>query len=154
MSTLGERIKNARKALGLKQDELAKKIGVKANGVISNWERDQNKPDAEQVVKLCHALQISAEDLLDVHIGKKHRVSDVDMDLAHSIHRLDNDGKKFVSDVIRHEHDRITQIAEASNHTEAALPDHLMATAAHDINAPIGDEDKDIDMIGNDPTGE
>ncbi len=31
---------------------------------------------------------------------------------------------------------------------------HLMATAAHDINTPIGDEDKDIDMIGNDPTGE
>lgn len=52
MSTLGERIRFAREQKGLLQSELAKLINVKSSGVISNWEKDLNKPDAEKIVRL------------------------------------------------------------------------------------------------------
>ncbi|MCI8464897.1 MAG: helix-turn-helix domain-containing protein [Lachnospiraceae bacterium] len=67
MSTLGERIKYAREAKGLLQQDLAKQIGVKSSGVISNWEKNLNKPDAEKIVKLCEVLDISTSFLLDYH---------------------------------------------------------------------------------------
>ena len=57
MSTLGERIKTARESKGYLQSDLAKLIGVKSSGVISNWEKDLNKPDAEKIVKICEVLR-------------------------------------------------------------------------------------------------
>lgn len=67
MSTLGERIKYARESKELLQDDLAKLIGVKSSGVISNWEKDLNKPNAEKIVKLCEVLEVSASYLLDYY---------------------------------------------------------------------------------------
>ena len=67
MSTLGERIKYARESKGYLQSQLAKLIGVKSGGVISNWEQDLNKPDAEKIVRLCNILDVSASFLLDYY---------------------------------------------------------------------------------------
>ena len=67
MSTLGERIRFAREQKGLLQSDLAKLINVKSSGVISNWEKDLNKPDAEKIVRLCSVLNISASYLLDYY---------------------------------------------------------------------------------------
>ena len=65
--SLGERIRIARDAKGLKQSELAEMIEVKSAGVISNWEKDINKPDADKIIKLCEVLEISASYLLDYY---------------------------------------------------------------------------------------
>ena len=69
MSTMGERIREAREKKGLQQKELAEIIDVKSSGVVSNWERDMNKPDSENMIKLCDALDISLSYLLD-YFGK------------------------------------------------------------------------------------
>ena len=71
MATLGERIKESREANGLLQSQLAQLIGVKSAGVISNWEQDVSKPDANKIVLLCKALHISASYLLDYY-GEKN----------------------------------------------------------------------------------
>lgn len=77
MSTMGERIKAARETRGLLQSQLAKLIGVKSAGVISNWEKDVSKPDANKMVSLCKALDISLSYLLNYHANKKEYDNDL-----------------------------------------------------------------------------
>lgn len=67
MSSLGDRIKCARESRGYYQSELAQLVGVKSSGVISNWEKGLNKPDADKIVRLCEALGVSASYLLDYY---------------------------------------------------------------------------------------
>ena len=67
MSTMGERIKRAREAKGLLQSQVAELIPVKSGGVISNWEKDINKPDADKIVRLCQVLDVSLSYLLDYY---------------------------------------------------------------------------------------
>lgn len=55
---LGEKIKAARKAAGMTQKQLAEKVGV-GNTTVSNWEKDMNRPDVDQIELLCGALKIS-----------------------------------------------------------------------------------------------
>jgi transcriptional regulator with XRE-family HTH domain len=48
----------------MQQSELAAIVDVK-DGVISNWERDLNKPNADKLVLLCKALDTNLSFLLD-----------------------------------------------------------------------------------------
>jgi len=91
MNTLGKRIKLARENAGLMQSELASRIGVKSAGVISNWETDKSKPDADKIVSLCHALGVSCSYILDYYgstevtsrelalLEKSRKLDDVDL---------------------------------------------------------------------------
>lgn len=67
MKSLGQRIKAAREEAGLLQSDLATLINVKSSGVISNWEKDKSKPDADKIVSLCQALGVSCSYLLDYY---------------------------------------------------------------------------------------
>ena len=71
MSTIGSRLKESREKKGLLQSELAKMIGVKSSGVISNWEQDINKPNADKMIELCQVLGISLSYLLDYYGEEK-----------------------------------------------------------------------------------
>lgn len=62
--TLGQKIKQARLNKNMTQKELAVLIGAKHNS-ISNWEKDQNKPDADMLEALCTFLEISPNYLLN-----------------------------------------------------------------------------------------
>lgn len=53
----GERIKEARKAAGLTQRQLADKINV-SNTSISNWETCVSTPDPDTIQHLCWALNV------------------------------------------------------------------------------------------------
>lgn len=59
----GEKIKSARKNSNLTQKELGDIVGV-SNTVISNWEKDINKPDPDSIELLCGALNVSPNYLL------------------------------------------------------------------------------------------
>lgn len=56
-TSLGERIKTARKAAGLTQRQLADKIQV-SNTSISNWEVGISNPDPDTIQNLCWALSV------------------------------------------------------------------------------------------------
>ncbi len=61
--TLGERIAEKRKARGLKQDELAERLGVSAQAV-SKWENDISCPDIMTLPQLAEILGCSIDELL------------------------------------------------------------------------------------------
>lgn len=115
MSTLGERIRFAREQKGLLQSDLAKLINVKSSGVISNWEKDLNKPDAEKIVRLCSVLDISASYLLDYYGKPDIEFSSSEINHIRKYRNLDDHGKELVDLVLEKEHDRcIASINEKS----------------------------------------
>lgn len=103
--SLGERIRKARDAKGLKQSELAEMIEVKSAGVISNWEKDINKPDADKIIKLCEVLGISASYLLDYY-GNTISVSLEEQEHIKKLRSLDPYGKKAVTTLLDIEYER------------------------------------------------
>ena len=62
---LGRNIKYFRNKLKISQTMLAQKVGV-TQGTVSMWENDVIEPTASYVVKLCNALEVSADTLLDI----------------------------------------------------------------------------------------
>lgn len=62
--TFGERVRKARGKLGLKQSELAQRVGVTTR-VISTYETDKSRPRGiEQYKKLAVALEVNVNYLL------------------------------------------------------------------------------------------
>lgn len=64
LESLGPRIRAARKAKGMTQEDLAESIGA-ARPSISNWENNKVKPDSESLSKLAEILDIPLSHLLD-----------------------------------------------------------------------------------------
>ena len=73
-SAIGNRIREARRAKGLSQAQLAAMIGEK-NTTISNWEVGVSKPDIDALCELSKALEVSANDLLMAD-GDKPAITD------------------------------------------------------------------------------
>ena len=61
--TIGKRIAENRKRLGLTQDALAEQLGVTAQAV-SKWENDQSCPDISILPRLADIFEISTDELL------------------------------------------------------------------------------------------
>ena len=61
--SIGKRISNARKAAGLTQAELSEKIEI-SEKYLSRIECGKQLPSVVIVVKICDALDISADELL------------------------------------------------------------------------------------------
>lgn len=62
--TLGEKLKSARKRVGLTQEQLAEKLFV-SRQAITKWEADKGMPDIENLKQLSKLLDISIDYLLD-----------------------------------------------------------------------------------------
>ena len=63
--TLGKRIVQHRKRLGMTQDRLAERLGVTAQAV-SKWENDQACPDITMLPKLAEIFGITTDELLGI----------------------------------------------------------------------------------------
>ncbi len=85
--TLGKRIAENRKRLGLTQDGLAEKLGITAQAV-SKWENDQSCPDITMLPRLAEIFGTSTDALLGVEADPKeppvHEAEVVDGDHKHS----------------------------------------------------------------------
>lgn len=99
MSTFGERIRQARESKKMLQSDLAAAVGVKSSAVISNWEKDINKPDAEKIIKLCHVLGISAAWLLDYYGAED--LNAIEHDLLFGFRELNEEGQQIALDTVR-----------------------------------------------------
>ena len=111
MSTLGERIRCARENKGLFQGQLAVLIGVKSAGVISNWEKDINKPDAEKIVRLCEVLDVPASYLLNYYGRKGAALSLSEETFVEKYRSLSATGKAHVDAVLQWELDHAAELA-------------------------------------------
>lgn len=72
-TTLGRRIADLRHAKGLKQEELAEKLGVSAQAV-SKWENDQTCPDISLLPRLAKILGVSVDELLTGEKVEEHTI--------------------------------------------------------------------------------
>ena len=75
--TLGKRIVQNRKRLGLTQDQLAEKLGVTAQAV-SKWENDQSCPDITMLPRLAEIFGITTDALLGREEAKVYRAEVVE----------------------------------------------------------------------------
>lgn len=104
--TIGQRLKEARKARGITQDMLAKKIGT-SRGVITNIEHNKiAEPQPMVINAICSALQINREWLME-NVGEmdvNHSVSSnakILSDIYDYAQRLSTDEQLFILDMIK-----------------------------------------------------
>jgi transcriptional regulator with XRE-family HTH domain len=109
--TTGERIRDARKAAGLTQLELAEKLGVPYQS-IGQWENNVRNPKYETLEKIATALNVSVYRLKHgitmKSLGIKPWVSDksarlnmsIDSTLLHDLEGLASEEKKTVEDYV------------------------------------------------------
>lgn len=90
--TLGKRIMEHRKRLGLTQDALAERLGITAQA-ISKWENDLSCPDIAMLPKLAEIFGISADELLGIEPAPKVHEAEVVDDNEHGLHLEHEDGK-------------------------------------------------------------
>ena len=63
--TLGQRIQELRKGLGLSQEELGERMGV-SRQAISKWEGDQTIPELDNLIALSRLFGLTMGQLLGV----------------------------------------------------------------------------------------
>lgn len=68
MSEMKDRLKELRKALGLKQREIAEKLGVKVN-VVGGWESGLQSIPSTRIYQLCHEYNVRRE-WLETGVGE------------------------------------------------------------------------------------
>lgn len=69
MKTLGQKIKELRKALKATQLQVGKAVGV-SHVTISQWEKDETSPKGENLYKLARVLNCEVEELLYGKLGE------------------------------------------------------------------------------------
>lgn len=94
LKQMGERIYNKRKAMKMTQEELAEKIGVSTQ-MISNLECGKKAIRPENLIKICQALEISADYVLTGEISH----GDIDV-TAKKISQLTKEELKIINTMI------------------------------------------------------
>lgn len=139
---LVERLKEARNNKGLKQQEVADQLGIKAN-TISNWEKGRTEPDIDTFVKLCQIYQIDCAALLsDVYAFKRisNDISLVECEYIKKYRDLDDHGKEMVDFTLKKEWERSVALKEQTTNIAEFPQSHLDVNAAHDRNATLEQE--------------
>lgn len=62
--TLGEKLKEARKKVGISQEQLSEKLGV-SRSAVAKWETDNGIPDVDNLKVISKLLNVSIDYLLD-----------------------------------------------------------------------------------------
>lgn len=152
---LVERLKEARNNKGLKQQEVADQLGIKAN-TISNWEKGRTEPDIDTFVKLCRIYQIDCAALLsDVYAFKRisNDISLVEYKYIKKYRDLDEHGREMVDFTLNKEYERSKALAEQEKESAdniVEMSSHLDANAAQartDIDVPEGTDTSENDVM-------
>lgn len=107
---IGKRIKEARNALELTQEELAKLLGV-TKGAVANYENETSHPKEPIMYKLLSVLKVDANYLFQDVVNIPNQKNDVSLTEYEHIKRyrlLDECGRQHVDDVLSWEIDRVT----------------------------------------------
>ena len=78
-----DNIKKYRKAKNLSQDDLTVKIYV-VRQTLSKWENSLSVPDADQLIQLAVALDVSVNDLLGTNLEDQSNSENISIELAKS----------------------------------------------------------------------
>ena len=97
--SFGEKLKMYRENKNLTQEELAHLIGV-AKSTISGYEKNSREPDVIKIKKLAAALNVSADDLLEIESKEKTILTKDDIQLIKKYRSLDSHGKEIIDNVL------------------------------------------------------
>ena len=111
MKAFGEKIKEARLAQNLNQEELAERIGSKYRSV-STWENGTAKPDYPTLIRLCEVLKTSPNHLLGFDLSVD-TPSIEEWAILHKYRDIDEIGKEAVSAVLDAEYRRVAKPKKA-----------------------------------------
>ncbi len=137
---LVDRLKKARAESGLKQQDVAAQLGLKAN-TISNWEKGRTEPDIDSFVKLCDIYDVDCAALLsDVYAFKRigTDISLSEFDHIKKYRSLDPHGQQTVDIILDREAERVNQLLDASKEITALKSQLSQAQAASRFFAYYG----------------
>lgn len=109
----GDKLKQARTNMGLKQSELAKTLGT-TNTTISNWEKGVSKPDLDMLSYICGALNVTASYFLQPNLPNDE-VSLPELNMVKRYRALDPSGQSHVDAVLQWETERMRQIEKVAS---------------------------------------
>ena len=122
-----ERLKMLRTNKNMSQVEMAKKIGV-AKSTYSLYESGKRQPDVERIKKISGALQISADELLEIDYKKEMILSAKEIRIIEKIRKLDKHGIEVINSVLELEIDRLKNKKETK--TVYYLPEYDIPVSA------------------------
>lgn len=114
---IGKRIKEARNALNMTQEELAKILGV-TKGAVANYENETSHPKEPIMYKMFDALQVDANYLFQDVVNIPSKLNDVtisEYDHIKKYRDLDNPGRNHVDAVLQWETDRVKQLSQTES---------------------------------------
>ncbi len=112
MKAIGLRIKEARLAKNLKQEELADRIGAKSSAAVSSWEVGKAKPDCVTLIRICEVLNITPNQVLGVNMNVDTPTLN-EWAILHKYRDIDEIGKDAVSAVLDAEYRRVAKPKKA-----------------------------------------
>ncbi len=107
-----ELLKEARKKAGLKQSDVAEKLGVKG-GTISNWELGKADPDIDSFVAFCEICGADPIEVMNKAYGKpnKHLLelgfTEDEIDMIQKFRCLDKRGQRNVLRTLNAEYEDV-----------------------------------------------
>lgn len=84
--TFGQRLTQIRKAMGLTQTELGKRIGV-SQRIIHHYENKAEYPPTQKLIELAHALNKSIDELLGTENNNDENYQNIKPMLARKLRR-------------------------------------------------------------------
>lgn len=128
---LGKLLQEARTALGLKQSDVAVKIGC-TSANISSWERGKSKIDIDSFAELCSIYSLDFGKTLE-KLSKPETDDNSILDVAEQTiikkyRVLDGHGREAVNSILNIEYERCTSESEESNLIQ--LPKSLLKVSA------------------------
>ncbi len=114
---VGKRIKEARNALGMTQEDLAKLLGV-TKGAVANYENETSHPKEPVMYKMFDALNVDANYLFQDVVNIPKKVNDVTFSEFEHIKKyrsLDDFGKETIDIVIDRESKRVASLQNRDN---------------------------------------
>lgn len=134
MSSFGERIKSARDKKKLSQSKVADECSVSSAAIISNWEKNVNKPDIDKLMRLCITLEVTPNYLLDIYSSEDREISSEEWEIVQDLRDLDEERLQPVLEEIKRQKEILTQWEKG-----------YRVSSPHEITLPVFLTEKDTD---------
>ena len=148
-------LKQGRVNKGLKQSDVAKMVGVKAN-TLSNYENGVSEPDIDTFANLCEIYELDFSYVLGEAyglgvVGSDFNIKPSEIDFLTMYRELDEHGRKMVNFTLleEHKHSMALREKESHNNNVVQMSEHLQENAAHERMGEHSEEDRlnDENMI-------
>lgn len=120
--TLGEKIINARKQMGMSQKELASQLGITATR-LNYWEKDKRDPPIPMLNLLSETLKIDVDTLIGrerIESYPENKSSERENLIIQKYRALDEHGKKIVDIVLEEEYQHTIEAQKEAARQERA----------------------------------